>query len=75
MNIFLEHKTSDCHKNYKTLLDGADNEVHVEEQISDGLVNKKVKNWQIFFAILQNIQFLAREGLAFCGNEDQGNFD
>ena len=57
------------------MLDGADNEVHVEEQISDGFVNEKGKNWQIFFAILQNIQFLARQGLAFCGNENQGNFD
>ena len=36
---FLEHETSDCHKTYKKLLDGADDEVEVGEQISDSLVN------------------------------------
>ena len=72
---FLEHKTSDCHKNYKKLLDGADDEVDVGEKISDSLVNEKVKNWQMFLAILQNIQFLARQGLAFCQNDDQGSFE
>ena len=72
---FLEHKTSDCHENYKKLLNRADDEVDVGEQISDSLVNEKVKNWQMFLGILQNIQFLARQGLAFCQNGDQGNFD
>ena len=53
----------------------ADDEVDVGEQISDSLVNEKAKNRQMFLTILQNIQFLARQGLAFRGNEDQGNFD
>ena len=72
---FLEHETSDCHKDYKKLLDMADDEVDVGEQISDSLVNEKAKNRQMFLTILQNMQFLARQGLAFRGNEDQGNFD
>ena len=72
---FLEHETSDCHKDHKKLLDMADDEVDVGEQISDSLVNEKAKNRQMFLTILQNIQFLARQGLAFHENEDQGNFD
>ena len=72
---FLEHKTSDCHKDYKKLLDTAEDEVDVGEQMSDSLVNEKAKNRQMFLTILQNVQFLARQGLAFRGKEDQGNFD
>ena len=41
---FLEHETSDCHKDYKKLLDIADDEVDVGEQMSDSLVNEKAKN-------------------------------
>ena len=43
--------------------------------MSGSLVNEKAKNRQMFLTILQNIQFLARQGLAFHENEDQGNFD
>ena len=32
---FLEHETSDCHKDYKKALNMADNEVDVREQISE----------------------------------------
>ena len=53
---FLEHETSDCQKDHKKLLDMADDEVDVGEQISDSLVNEKVKNRQMFLRILQNIQ-------------------
>ena len=72
---FLEHETSDCHKDYKKLLDTAEDEVDVGEQMSDSLVNEKAKNRQMFLTILQNIQFLAGQGLAFRGNEEQVNFD
>ena len=47
------------------MLDMADDDVDVGEQISVSLINERVKNWQMFLTILQNIQFL----------EDQGNFD
>ena len=43
--------------------------------MSDSLVNEKAENRQVLLTILQNIQFFARQGLAFRGNEDQGNFD
>ena len=43
--------------------------------MSGSLVNQIAKNQQIFLTILQNTQFLARQGLAFRGNEDQGNED
>ena len=71
---FLEHQTSDCDKVYKKLLDIADDEVGVGEQMSDSLVNEKAKIRQKILTILQNIQFLARQGFAFRGNEDHGNF-
>ena len=51
----------------------ADDEVDVGEQMSDSIVNEKTKNWHMFLTILQNIHFLARQGLAFPGNEDQWN--
>ena len=51
----------------------AGDEVNVGEQTSDSIVNEKTKNRQMFLTILQNIHFLARPGLAFPGNEDQGN--
>ena len=69
----MEHLTAIKIK--KKLLDMAEDEVDVGEQMSDSLVNEKAKNRQMFLTILQNIQFLARQGLAFRGNEDQVNFD
>ena len=72
---FLEHEKSARHKDYKKLLDVSDDELDVGEQMSGSLVNEKAKNRQMFLTILQNIQFLARQGLAFHENEDQGNFD
>ena len=53
----------------------ADDVVDVGEQMSVSLVNEKAKNRQMLLTILQNLQFLARQGLAFRGNKDQGNFD
>ena len=41
--------------------------------MSGSLVNQIAKSRQMFLTILQNTQFLARQGLAFRGNEDQGN--
>ena len=72
---FLEHETSECHKDYKKLLDMADDEVDIGEQMNGSLVNEKAKDLQMFLMILQNIQFLTRQGLAIRKNEDQGNFD
>ena len=51
----------------------ADDEVEVGEERSDSIVNENTKNQQMFLTILENIHFLARKGLAFPGNEDQGN--
>ena len=70
---FLEHETSDCHKDYKKLLDMADDEVDIGEQISDSYANENAKTQQMFLTILQNIQFVARQGLALRANADQGN--
>ena len=72
---FLEHETCDCHKNYKKLLDIENDEVDVGEQMGDSLVNEKAKNRQMLLTILQNIQCLAKQRLAFLGNEGERNFD
>ena len=41
----------------------------------DVLVNEYAKNRQMFLAVLQNKQFLTRQGLEIRGNKGQGNFD
>ena len=53
----------------------ANDEVEIGEEINGSLVNDKAKKRQMLLTILQNIQFLARQGLTFRGNEDEGNFD
>ena len=41
----------------------------------DVLVNEYAKNRQMFLAVLQNKQFLTRQGLEIRGNKGQENFD
>ena len=36
---------------------------------------QKARNKQIFLSIVKNIQFLSRQGLAFWGNNNIGNFE
>ena len=39
------------------------------------LFAQKARNRQIFLTIVQNIQFLSHKGLAFQGNNNEGNFE
>ena len=50
-------------------------EVYIEEQMSDSLVDEKAKYRQILLMILQNMQFLARQGIVFRGDDGEGSFD
>ena len=38
-----QNETADCHKDYKKLLDMADDEVDLGEQMRDSFMNKKAK--------------------------------
>ena len=48
---------------------------HRRETLSDFDAVEKANNRQMFLTILQNIRFLARQGIPFRGNDDEGNFD
>ena len=46
----------------------------IGETLSDFHAVEKANNRQMF-TILQNIRYLARQGIPFRGNDDEGNFD
>ena len=48
---------------------------HVDESFDEILICEKARNRQIFLTILWNIQFISRQGLAFQGNNNEGNFE
>lgn len=72
---FLEHENSVCHKEFNSLLEFQETNIDIEEQLSEQKLAEKAVNRQMFLTILRNIQFLGRQGLAFRGNSDEGNFD
>ena len=39
------------------------------------LICEKARNKQIFLTLLRNIRFLSHQGLAFWGNNNEGNFE
>ena len=72
---FTSHETSEYHCNYVTLLNDEETTNDIADEFSDILIRKKVNSKQIFFQVLQNIQFLTRQGLAFRNDNGDENFD
>ena len=48
---------------------------YVDKSFDETLICEKARNRQIFLTILRNIQFLSCQGLAFQGNNNEGNFE
>ena len=63
------HKESDCHKDYVNQLSPPETVCYVDESFDERLICEK------FLTIVQNIQLLSRQGLAFRGNNNEGNFE
>ena len=57
------------------LLAEAEKTGDVSELISTEYKRQKVINRKVLLQVLQNIQFLGRQGLAFRNDIDNGNFD
>ena len=72
---FRVHEESDCHKDYVNELSLPETVCCVDESFDETLICEKARNRQIFLAILRNIQFLSRQGLAFWGNNNEANFE
>ena len=68
------HKEFYCHKDYINQLSPPET-VYIHESFDETPICKKATNRQIFLTILRNIQFLSRQGLAFWGNNNEGNFE
>ena len=68
------HKESYCHKDYVNQLSPPET-VYIDESFDETPICKKARNRQIFLTILRSIQFLSRQGLAFWGNNNEGNFE
>ena len=66
---------SDCHKDYVNQQSPPETVCYVDEALMKHWFAWKVRNRQIFFTIVQNIQFLSRQGLAFRWNNNDGNFE
>ena len=47
----------------------------IGETLSDFHAVEKANDRQMFLTILQNIRYLARQGIPFLWNDDEGNFD
>ena len=47
--------------------------VYVDKSSDETLICEKAR--QIFLTILRNIQFVSHQGLAFRGNDNEGNFE
>ena len=63
------HKESDCHEDYVNQLFPPETICYVDESFDERLICEK------FLTIVQNIQLLSRQGLAFRGNNNEGNFE
>ena len=48
---------------------------YIDENFHETLICEKSRNRKIFLTILRNLQFLSCQGLAFRGNNNEGNFE
>ena len=72
---FIDHATSENHRDNVLLLAEEEKTVDVSELISNEHKRSKANNRHVLLQVLQSIQFLSRKGLAFKNNNDNGNFD
>ena len=63
------HKESDYHEDHVNQLSLPETVCYVDESFDERLICEK------FLTIVQNIQLLSRQGLAFRGNNNEGNFE
>ena len=75
---FKKHQASQCHKEANEAINLLPKQVHdIGELLSQKHSDQKVENREVFIRILQNLRFLARQGLALRGthgDEVQSNF-
>ena len=74
---FSKHQSSECHKEAIEALCLLPAQIvgHVDELMSDEIKQQKAVNRKIFMKILENMRYLARQGLPFCVHDDNsGNF-
>ena len=75
---FKKHQASQCHKEANEAINLLPQQVHdIGELLSQKHSDQKVQNRGVFIRILQNLRFLARQGLALRGShgeEAQSNF-
>ena len=72
---FLDHWNSVIHKDYEGLVRLDEENADIDEQFQEQLWLEKTENCQLLLSILGNVQYLGRQGLAFQGNLEEGNFD
>ena len=70
-----KHETSKCHQEACEVAALTNKFPDIGETLSDFHTVEKANNRQMFLTILQNIRHLARQGIPFRGNDDEGNFD
>ena len=75
-DCFCRHEQSKCHLESLELMGKLPNSVHdIREVLSTAHAHGKSTNRKIFLKILQNVQFLARQGIALRGHGDkESNF-
>ena len=72
---FRLHEESNCHKDYVNQLSPTETVFYVDENFHETLICEKSRNRKIFLTIIRNLQFLSCQGLAFRGNNNEGNFE
>ena len=72
---FRRHEKSNCHQEAIQVMLNLFNAPNIGELVSDIHVQNKTLNRKLFLKILQNIKFLARQGIAFRGHDEaESNF-
>ena len=72
---FRRHEKSNCHQETIQAVLIPSNVPDIGEMVSNLYAQNKVQNHKLFLKILQNIKFLARQGIAFRGHDEvESNF-
>ena len=69
---FRRHELSKCHQDAIQVMTILPRSVHdVGESLSSAHVQNKTENQRVLLKILQSVKFLGRQGIAFCGHDEQ----
>ena len=71
---FRNHQKSACHRLAVEHAEAHKTYGDIGEKMNSTLAEERKRNRKMFIKILENVRFLCRQGLAFQGNEDSGNF-